>query len=76
MLTSELKELQASRKKAKMIPVIYARAFLASIAVCRICLEAALIAEHGKKNEHSKTLIDKCQEKAKPETVKGKENPK
>ena len=37
--------------------------FLASIAVCRICLEAALIAEHGKKERTLKALIDKCQEK-------------
>lgn len=37
--------------------------FLASIAVCRICLEAALTAEHGKKERKLEILIDKCEKK-------------
>ena len=37
--------------------------FLASIAVCRICLEAALVAEYGKKERDLKTLIEKCKQK-------------
>lgn len=37
--------------------------FLASITVCRICLETVLIAEHGKKERNLKTLINKCEKK-------------
>ena len=37
--------------------------FLASIAVCRVCLETVFIAEHGKKERNLKTLINKCKEK-------------
>jgi hypothetical protein len=40
--------------------------FLASITVCRVCLEAVLIAEHGKKERNLKTLINKCKKKAIP----------
>ena len=35
--------------------------FLASIAVCRICLESALIVEHGRGERDLKTLINKCE---------------
>ena len=37
--------------------------FLASITVCRVCLEAVLIAEYGKKERNLKTLINKCRKK-------------
>jgi len=35
--------------------------FLASIAVCRICLEAGLAVAHGRKEQSLKILIDKCE---------------
>lgn len=37
--------------------------FLASITVCRVCLEAVLVAEYGKKERSLKTLINKCKKK-------------
>lgn len=37
--------------------------FLASITICRVCLEAVLIAEHGKKERNLETLINKCKRK-------------
>lgn len=37
--------------------------FLASITVCRVCLEAVLVAEYGKKERDLKTLINKCKKK-------------
>jgi len=37
--------------------------FLGSVAVCRICIEAALIVEHGKKERDFKTLINRCKKK-------------
>lgn len=37
--------------------------FLASITVCRVCLEAVLVAEYGKKERGLKTLINKCKKR-------------
>jgi len=35
--------------------------FLASIIVCRVCLEAALVVAHGRNEQNLKVLIDECE---------------